>query len=648
MPLKSELISLEANRLLSLYYRQSLEALARLAYKTKQAGILDLSKPIRWSDFPPERRREAEGILTSLHARLSNLYQKGTQSAWLSGEKQAIQQNRTLQMTPEARKRINASNRHLIKDLQTRKVGGLSVSSRVWGLIEDAEGKLELSLQSVLNDPKASRDPKALSRAFLRKLQNPDEVMKSLREGNQHETLQRAKQLFGRGVGIYRDPLKNIERLFRTEITKANREAQWQMFQQNPYITGFRIKRSGRRVNGKPLPCPLCEGLQGVYPKSFRFTVWHPHCECIMEPIFGSTKDPDFVAKVNQSASRGVDAVRKLENPEAIKQMPKEMLDFAQRAMRPNAPSGVSSGVAKGVSSGKGTGGVTSKGSSSGLSASLLTPAGKVPALFLQENAHLLRPHLNPSEATSKPSVPASLAPQPEPTALERAKARHAQRTPEQISAIQQRWDERNAEILVRKANQSKDELQSYAERIANKFGAVVTPINLKSKASIVRKLTTDLDVKHDIKNIKDSVRNTIVVETQKDLDKLVAFFRAEMEKGGFIQRVKIQSGDGFLGYTGVIVNVKLKNGLIGETQVNTSKMIYAKEKPEDAKRILGAKRWDEIKTRVKIEGGLGHKYYEEYRILPKEEQLSKHGLEIKQKSEAYYSHFNSGSSQTK
>lgn len=416
MPLKSELISLEANRLLSLYYRESLEALARLAYKTKQAGILDLSKPIRWSDFPPERRREAEGILTSLHARLSNLYQKGTQSAWLSGEKQAIQQNRTLHMTPKARAKVNASNRHLIKDLQTRKVGGLSVSSRVWGLIEDAEGKLELSLQSVLNDPKASRDPKALSRAFLRKLQNPDEVMRSLREGNQHETLQRAKQLFGRGVGIYRDPLKNIERLFRTEITKANREAQWQMFQQNPYITGFRIKRSGRLVDGKPLPCPLCDSLQGVYPKSFRFSVWHPHCECIMEPIFGSTKDPEFVAKVNQSASRGVDAVRKLENPEAIEELPKGMLDFASRIQR----------------------------SRSG--GALLTPAGKVPALFIQENAHLLRPHFaTPSKTNGKPSAQ-SPAPQPTPpTALERSRLRQTNRTPDQIAEIQKRWDERNA-----------------------------------------------------------------------------------------------------------------------------------------------------------------------------------------------------------
>lgn len=383
--LRSEAINLEARRLLSLYYRESLEALARLAYQSRQAGVLDLSKPISWSDFPPERRREVEVILQRLHRQLSAVYEQGTRASWTTGEVQAISHARTLQMTKTARGKVNASNLEMLQGIRDRRVGELTISQKVWGHITDARDVLSLSLQSVLGDPKASRDPKALSRAFLDKLQNPDGVVQSLREGNQHEELQRAQALFGKGTGVYRDPIKNVERLFRTEITKANREAQWLMYQQNPYVTGFEIRRSNRRVDGKPLPCPLCDKLQGVYPKTFKFTVWHPHCECIMIPIFGATKDPEFVAKVNQTASRGGDAIRQLENPEAIEELPKGMLDFASRIQRQRS------------------------------GGALLTPAGKVPALFIQENAHLLRPHFNPSEATSKPSAPTLPAPQPEP-----------------------------------------------------------------------------------------------------------------------------------------------------------------------------------------------------------------------------------------
>jgi len=52
--------------------------------------------------------------------------------------------------------------------------------------------------------------------------------------------------------------------------------------------------------------------------------------------------------------------------------------------------------------------------------------------------------------------------------------------------------------------------------------------------------------------------------------------------------------------------------------------MIYAKEKPENAKRILGEKRWKEIQKQTGMEGGLGHKYYEEWRALDKTDKQAK------------------------
>lgn len=91
------------------------------------------------------------------------------------------------------------------------------------------------------------------------------------------------------------------------------------------------------------------------------------------------------------------------------------------------------------------------------------------------------------------------------------------------------------------------------------------------------------------------------------------------------------------MGYSGNIVNIKTSNGLTAEIQVNTERMIYAKEKPEVAMRILGKNRWDEIHRQTGMRGGLGHKYYEEWRLLDKANNAAQ---KIAQKSVEYYSHF--------
>lgn len=91
------------------------------------------------------------------------------------------------------------------------------------------------------------------------------------------------------------------------------------------------------------------------------------------------------------------------------------------------------------------------------------------------------------------------------------------------------------------------------------------------------------------------------------------------------------------MGYSGNIVNIRTSNGLTAEIQVNTDRMIYAKELPEEAKRILGENRWNEIHKETGLEGGIGHKYYEEWRMMDKSNPKA---IEIAKKSAEYYSHF--------
>jgi hypothetical protein len=172
-------------------------------------------------------------------------------------------------------------------------------------------------------------------------------------------------------------------------------------------------------------------------------------------------------------------------------------------------------------------------------------------------------------------------------------------------------------------------EVQELAEGIAERFGGVVTPINYKSFDSISRKCKTEGCTPFDL---KDAVRNTIIVDEDKIEDVLSA-----LEESGMVLRIKRQTPDKFMGYSGNIVNITTSNGMTAEIQVNTAKMIYAKETPAVAKSILGEDVWNRIAKETGLEGGLGHKYYEQFRVLDK---LSPKAAEIEGLSKEYYSHF--------
>jgi hypothetical protein len=125
-----------------------------------------------------------------------------------------------------------------------------------------------------------------------------------------------------------------------------------------------------------------------------------------------------------------------------------------------------------------------------------------------------------------------------------------------------------------------------------------------------------------------DIVRNTFVAS-----DDIKESLIIDIKKSFEVIRVKHQSFSN-LGYSGTIVNFKSSTGFIGEIQINTPQMIYAKE--PNARQIIGSKLYDEIHCKSGVECGLGHKYYEQHRILSPNKN-AKEMVEIEEKSRAYY-----------
>lgn len=184
------------------------------------------------------------------------------------------------------------------------------------------------------------------------------------------------------------------------------------------------------------------------------------------------------------------------------------------------------------------------------------------------------------------------------------------------------------------KAQFSGNEVQSLAEGIARRYGAVCTPINFKGAESIRRKVYSERGENPTFTPdaLKDTVRTTIVASLS-EIQEIISQLK---DSGGFLRQKPQRTP---LGYTGHIVNIRTKNGMVGEIQVNTARMIYAKEKPADARRVIGDDLWNQIHKETGLEGGLGPQFYEAYRVLDPNSSEAKRIIE---QSREYYRHFNS------
>ena len=184
-------------------------------------------------------------------------------------------------------------------------------------------------------------------------------------------------------------------------------------------------------------------------------------------------------------------------------------------------------------------------------------------------------------------------------------------------------------------AKQSAPEITAIGEAMKEEFGGSVTPVNLKTETRIEEKTIKELG--GNVENLKDSVRITNVVP-YKDLDAAAA----HLTKLG-AARVKIQEGDEFMGYRGILSNFVTKNGVIGEVQVVSAGMLYAKVPKHEFLWTLTEKDYNDIAAKTGQPGGLGHLYYEQYRSIDPQ-TASKADLlkkkELFKKSKEYYKHF--------
>ncbi len=182
--------------------------------------------------------------------------------------------------------------------------------------------------------------------------------------------------------------------------------------------------------------------------------------------------------------------------------------------------------------------------------------------------------------------------------------------------------------IYAAHAKKSAEAFGTASENIAKRLNVSVTPVNIKSDARIMEKAR--LDYNGDIGKVKDIVRNTFIVPDGER----ASVIKALQERFNVFRIKEHHQAREPLGYSGTIMNVRLSSGVKAEIQVNSAVMIYGKElHPE---KFIGEDLCKEIKAKCGLQPGLGHKYYERYRVMNRitdQEEMAR----IERDAKAYY-----------
>lgn len=186
---------------------------------------------------------------------------------------------------------------------------------------------------------------------------------------------------------------------------------------------------------------------------------------------------------------------------------------------------------------------------------------------------------------------------------------------------------EADLDRMYHRANIAKKEIDNFADELAATIpNSRVAKAPLKGRKRAMEKIMNDYG--GEASSLQDIARNTVVAKTGKDVLKVYEDVKYSPKV------VKANMKQTSLGYDGAMLKVKTDSGHITEMQIVSEKMIYAKE--IDAEKILGTETFNRIKKETGMPHGLGHEYYEEWRV---EETIEKREV-IAKKSSSYYAHF--------
>ena len=284
--------------------------------------------------------RQVERVLGVMADRLNGLLLNGIRREW-EFSKEVLEARVEAQLDPSTRDRmlrdrirIDATQRSRLASadafVREKQRDGLNLSGRVWNLAGNAKEEIEVILQNAIKEGRRGTE---IAKDLRRFLIEPNKLFRRVRNKETGALeLSAAAKAYHPGQGVYRSSYKNALRMARTELKAAQCEAAWQSAQTNPLIVGWEIRLSNNHTtlrDGKPCPFhDMCDELQGVYPKAFRFRGWHPHCRCEMLPIIARPSDRK---ELYRRIFKGDTKERASWSPRAVEEVPQVFTDWVEK-----------------------------------------------------------------------------------------------------------------------------------------------------------------------------------------------------------------------------------------------------------------------------------------------------------------------------
>lgn len=373
-------------------------------------------KPFSFDDYPRAKAR-LQTTLKGLAKKMQAVIETGSRRQWLfAGKKNEEFISSIFDTTKLAKgrlKKMQDRNLDALQAFQQRKVGGMDLSERVWKYTEQYKEQIEIGLDVGLGE---GRSAQQLSRDLRQNLQDPDRLFRRVRDKRGNLQLSKAAKAFHPGRGVYRSSYKNAMRLTRSEINMAYRESDHLRWQQLDFIVGFEVHRSNREPQFK---CKLCDRLVGRYPKWFKYKGFHPQCMCYAIPILMDEEDFDDQELSDlKSALKGTE-YKKYSAKNAVTDFPEEFKKWVEE----NAPR----------------------------------------QRYWKSTPYFIKDNFVDGDLTKGLRYIPNAKPL---TLLEKAAIRHEKRTPEQVQAIQKRWQERKQKhaLIKQEAQGVLDTAKDYNE----------------------------------------------------------------------------------------------------------------------------------------------------------------------------------------
>lgn len=369
---------------------------AAVGYVPASLTAKDVESGFFFKNYPILHKR-INALIENLSSNLQTNIEDGNTDAWdVSNSKydalieliKAKADKAGVDISQRLQQKWNNHNLSALQAFQDREINGVDLSRRIWNLTQQTKTELELAMEIGIGDGKSAA---ALSRDVRKYLKDPNKLFRRVRDKKTGQLrLSKAAAAYHPGRGKYRSSYKNALRMTATENNMAYRSADYERNQELDFVLGIEIHLSGNH----PV-VDICDDLKGKYPKTFKFTGWHPWCRCYTTTIL--PKQEDMLNYLSMSA-------------EEQAQIPfsGQITDF------PDKFKGFITENEERLKNGK-----------------------SVP-LFVQDNKKAVEKILNPEKVkpTEKPKL----------SIKERAKMRHEARTEADIARIREEWYNRRME----------------------------------------------------------------------------------------------------------------------------------------------------------------------------------------------------------